>query len=45
MPLAATAREAERVVGGGSADAMRNDPAVQRALLAGTTEPLETELT
>ncbi|WP_343503827.1 hypothetical protein [Alloyangia pacifica] len=44
-PPAATSREAGRVVGGSSADAMRSDPAVQRALLAGTTEPLETELT
>ena len=37
--------KAGRLVGGGSADAMRSDPAVQRAFLGGTTEPLETELT
>ena len=44
-PPAATTWEAGRLVGGGSAEAMRNDPAVQRAFLGGTTEPLETELT
>lgn len=45
VPPAATSWEAGRVVGGGSADAMRSDPAVQRALLGGATEQLETELT
>ncbi|MBY6006572.1 ABC transporter ATP-binding protein [Salipiger bermudensis] len=37
--------EAGRVVGSGSADELRDDPAVQRAFLGGTTEPLDTELT
>ncbi len=35
--------EAGRVVGGGSAAELQSDPAVQRAFLGGTSEPLENE--